>query len=252
LRNFSAAVLTAFALLVINVKHAGAQGNGSNHSQNIHENNGIAVQSNVVVNLRKAARESMLDERGWMRLLTPANEQDPPNPCEAFESLHPIDKTAVAVFYGTNVAYCKKETCVIVDAARGDVSSPLLTVHKVKTGIVVDAKIFDKDGNIIADIEGNKPHLNKTFVSDFNRPDEHSLWIKDNHDKQVLYVRFLNRSSIYIEGIFNLPDEVRAPTPPHTFIEISKDSFASHPGGDESGDCHNGVGLSVVRVNELH
>jgi hypothetical protein len=234
------------------VIHAGAQGNGSNHSQNIHQNNGIVIQENVAVNLRNAARESMLDERGWMRLLTPANEQDPPNPCQAFEARHPIDKRAVAVFYGTNVAYCKKETCVIVNAARGDVSSPLLTVHKVKTGLLVDAKIFDKDGNLIAKIERNKTLVNKNFVSDFNRPDEHPLWINDNHDKQVLYVRFLNKNSLYIEGIFNLPDEVRAPTPPHTVIEISKDTFASHPGVDVSDNCNNGSGLSVVRISESH
>jgi hypothetical protein len=69
------------------------------------------------------------------------------------------------------VAYCKKETCVIVAGARGNVTSPLLTVHKVKNALLVDANIFDKDGNLIEKIERNKTFVNRNFVSDFNRPE---------------------------------------------------------------------------------
>ena len=88
-------------------------------------------------------------------------------------------------------------------------------------------------------------------MSDFNRPDEHSLWVKDNHDKQVLYVKLLNKNSLYIEGIFNLPDEVRSPTPPHGSLEINKDYLAT-PGAREVGDCHRGGGLSILQVTESH
>jgi hypothetical protein len=124
-------------------------------------------------------------------------------------------------------------------------------VHKVKIALLVDANIFDKDGNLIAKIERNKTFVNRNFVSDFNRPDEHSLWIKDNHDKQVLYVKLLNKYSLYIEGIFNLPDEVRSPTPPHGFLEINKDYIAS-PSAREVGDCHYGAGLAEALVYESH
>jgi len=43
----------------------------------------------------------------------------------------------------------------------------------------------------------------------------------------VLYVKFLNKSSLYVEGVFNLPDEVRAPTPPHAFLVVNLEPSTS-------------------------
>jgi len=102
---------------------------------------------------------------------------------------------------------------------------------------MLDAKIFDKDGNIVASIVGDRPHLNKNFVSDFNRPDEHSLWIKDNQDEQILYVKLLNPNSLYLEGVFNIPNDVRGPTPPHVSLTISKDSAIFKPGMNMTSTC---------------
>jgi hypothetical protein len=238
LASFSAPALTLLLLLAVGSPHLIAQGDGSNHSQNIQRNNGVAVQNNVKIILRNAARNSMLDERGWMRLLTPANEKDPANPCADWEAQHRVDETTVRIFYGTNATYCRQNTCDIVVAERASTLAPLLTIHRVKNGLLVDAKIFDKDGNLIAKIEKNKTFVNRNFASDFNRPDEHTVWIKDNHDKQVLYIRFLNKTSLYIEGIFNIPDEVRAPITPHVFLEVTKDYSGLRPGGGKiSGSC---------------
>lgn len=245
---------TVFTLLILVVatRFAVAQGNGSNHSQNIQTNNGVSVQINVKQALRKAAAASQIDERGWMRLLTPAHEESPSSDCSAGEGPHSIPPTALKVFYGTNVAYCMPDGCDIVAGRRGTTTSPLITVRKVKAGILLDVRVFDKDGNIIASIVGDKPHLNRNFVSDFNRPDEHSLWIKDNHDEQVLYVKLLNSNSIYLEGIFNLPNDVRGPSPNHTSLTISKDSAIFKPGGKFAGTCMGfpGKNGAVILISE--
>lgn len=233
--------------MIASAQHAFAQGKGSNHSQNIQNNDGVAVQINVKQALRKAAVASQLDDRGWMRLLTPAHEQPPSSNCS-------IPPTALKVFYGTNVAYCMPDSCDVVAGQRGTTKSPLITVRRVKAGLMLDARVFDKDGNIIASIVGDKPHLNRNFVSDFNRPDEHSLWIKDNHDEQILYIRLLNSNSLYLEGVFNMPDDVRAPTPPHPSLTISKDSAIIKPGVKIEGSC---TGLpskngAIILISEGH
>jgi hypothetical protein len=233
----STTVFTVLVLMAATARCSVAQGNGSNHSQNIQTNNGVSVQLNIQQNLRKAAAASQLDEHGWMRLLTPAHEEPPSSKCSVGDGPFSIPPTALRVFYGTNVAYCMPDGCDVVAGRRGTTTSPLITVRKVKTGILLDVRVFDKDGNIIASIVGDKPHLNRNFVSDFNRPDEHSLWIKDNHDEQVLYVKLLNSTTLYLEGVFNLPNDVRGPSPTHTSLTISKDYAILKPGMRFAGSC---------------
>jgi hypothetical protein len=153
-----------------------------------------------------------------------------------------------------NVAYCPFDRCDIVVGQRGTQTFPLITVSRVKRGLMLDAKVFDKDGNLIAKIVGDKPFVNRNFASDFNRVDEHSVWVNDNHDKRILYVRLLNQNSLRIEGTFNLPDEVRAPTPPHRSLVVSADSTVSPPGiGTTNDSCmqtrENGA---VMVISEGH
>jgi hypothetical protein len=238
----------ALTLLIAMSTQAFAQGNGSNHSQNIRTNNGVVVQLNVQQNLQKAAAASMLDERGWMRVLTPANDPTPSDYCNAPNQvgLSQIPPKDLKIFYGSNLAYCSYDHCNIVVAEVGKENVPLISAQRIKKGIVLSARIYDKDGNIVAKIEDDRPYINRNFVSDFNRPDEHSLWIKDNHDTEVLNVRLLNPTSLRIEGVFNLPYDPSLSAPIRQYITISKDALTFEPQGPSyTGDC-SGVGSAII------
>jgi len=41
---------------------------------------------------------------------------------------------------------------------------------------MLDANLFDEDGNIIATVVGDRPYETGNFASDLHRLDEHSLW----------------------------------------------------------------------------
>ncbi len=248
-------IVLAATLMVYGTKSVSAQGDGSNHAQNIQTNNGISVQVNVEHRLRRSAAQSGVDERGWMRLLTPAHEESPKNTCP-FKAVLDGEPKPLMVLYGSNVASCQTESCVIVAGdtfVNNRVADivPLITIHKVKSGLLLDIRVFDKDGNINANIVDNRPHLNRNFVSDFNRPDEHSLWVKDNHDHLVLSVRLLNSNSLRIEGIFNLPEEVRVSRSTHNSVQISKDSLTLEPAHTETSyTCSENVGGPVIGFSD--
>jgi hypothetical protein len=214
--------LSAFFLILSGCAHrVNAQGARSNHSQNIKTNNGISVQVNVEQSLRKSAANAQIDERGWMRLLTPSGEESPQNACATIEKNVANDLT---VFMGASAAVCTTTSCTVIAGVKGDRVSPLVSIERIRSGILLSAKVFDSSGNIVANVEGNKPHINKNFVSDWNRPDASSLRVIDNHDKQILYLKLLNKNSLYIEGEFNLPDEVRERADVHAQAQISKDT----------------------------
>jgi hypothetical protein len=227
----------AFTLFVALAIQASAQGNGSHHSQNIQTNNGVAVQVNVQQSLQKAAAASMLDERGWMRVLTPAHDPTPRG-CDQPNQVGSLKPNDFKIFYGGNVAICNFAQCNIVVAGTGVEDIPIISVQKIKSGFLFSARIYDKDGNILAKIDGDRLYRNKAFVSDFNRPDAHSVWIKDNHDREVLNVRLLNPTSLRIEGIFYVPYDPHQSNPYRPFITIKKDGlfydFATRP---EFGNC---------------
>jgi len=117
----SATVFTSLILLATGVQQAFAQGNGLDHSQNIQQL------------LPKAAVDSQLDERGWMHLLTPAQDETPSRSCgAAFEIFAHVGPNALKLFYGTNAAYCGFDRCNIVVGHRGTRHSPLLRLARLR------------------------------------------------------------------------------------------------------------------------
>jgi hypothetical protein len=191
----------------------------------------VTVQVNIEKSLRKSA--NAIDERGWMRLLTPAHDITPDACKGAFK---PDKPKPIVIILGSAVATpCAEETCNIITAEGNGKISDLLVVHRVKTGPLVDAKIFDPDGNIVASIVSDKPHINRNYVSDWNRADEHTLLVIDNHDKRVLYLRFVNETTLYVEGTFNLPKELQGPTSPHNYAEITQTEARFSPSVTMSG-----------------
>lgn len=219
-------------LVAVGVLRAKAQGNGSHHSQNVKINNGTIVQNNVEQALRQAAKLSDVDERGWMRVLVPADQPSPviPPRCDSMLSGDTRGQHPLKIFLGEhNFSQCSGTSCTVIAAgtASGDFSKifPLLSVKRHGDVYVLDTEIYDTSGNIVVNIEGGKPHLNKNFVSDWQRPDKSTLAVIDNHNERVLYVKLLNGGALYIEGVFNLPDKARSEGVKHPVLKISKEEL---------------------------
>jgi hypothetical protein len=69
----------------------------------------------------------------------------------------------------------------------------------------------------------------------------------------VLDVTFLNPDTIRIQGVFNLPDDVRAPTPPHVSLEISDSEMIFQPeNGRFEHSCAERISGPIVSISENH
>ena len=239
--SFNLLFLLAFSLL--------RTANGQN-KQEITENHGLVVQNNTTQILQRAAKENNIaDDRGWMRVLLPASEPTPPVPakCE-------IPRDALKVFYGSNLAYCSESSCSILDGVKGgmmspdSISEPLISVERIKDVLVLSARVFDESGNIVAKVEKNIPKVTKAVASDWTRPDAHEVSIKNLKDLEVLRVRYVNPTTITVEGVFYLPEQLRHEPPTGVHVEISKSKYVQQPGNlVATGNC---IGNSSVAFSD--
>ena len=109
------------------------------------------------------------------------------------------------VYLGSNIFYTTKALQVILRIAGED----LLTIHRGPDGISLDAKMFSKDGRIVAEIKDNVFHVNPNNYFYVERPNESSLVVHGQEGETVLNVRYLNKLSVVVQGIFRYSN--RAP-----------------------------------------
>lgn len=78
---------------------------------------------------------------------------------------------AMKVYVGPNLGYTTNLSQVVIRIGGEDV----LTIHKTKGGIVLDAAVRSEDRRIVIKIERNVPHPYNNNVGEIQRPDAHSL-----------------------------------------------------------------------------
>lgn len=132
--------------------------------------------------------------------LIPANDPNPPNSCNSV-----IPKDALVMYFGDSVAYTSQKSYPIIILDGQDVFS----IYQTQEGLSVNYTMRSQDGRIIAKIEGNKFVVNRNNILNRERPDKHTLIVNDEFGKKVLYVRFLNESSVKILGIFYRPSSLK-------------------------------------------
>jgi hypothetical protein len=81
----------------------------------------------------------------------------------------------------------------------------VLSIGKSGSGMTVSAKVFSRDGRIVAQIVDNGFFINPNNFFRRERPDKSTLVVYDQEGRQVLVVRYLNPSAVKILGIFNFP-----------------------------------------------
>jgi hypothetical protein len=141
-------------------------------------------------------RYSGEDETEYHGLLQPADEPMPNNPCRK------IPGNALAIFLGRCAAYSSASPHAVI-RIRGEA---VLSFERVHGEIAINAKVFSRDGRIVAEIRRNEFFINPNNYFRRERPDSHSLIVFDQENRRVLDVRFINPRAVRFLGIFNHPD----------------------------------------------
>ncbi len=196
-----------FALVPILFATAFAQDSSTkvtgNKNQTSGTNNGVMIQNNITVagpvekKLKASAKKYLGNENGWLRVLTPAHDPSPETSCQ-------IAPNSLAVFLGGgNASGCHSDVCTILrDTNPNADTKDLLSVERKGRSLAISAVVFDEDGKVVAALSKNRPHVNRNNVFDWMRPDEHTLDVVDQRNRRVLHVRFLNETTVYVEGLF--------------------------------------------------
>jgi hypothetical protein len=141
----------------------------------------------------KYASESVGTE--YSGLLIPGNAATPVNPCRN------IPGDAMTLLLGRSASYTSTFPHTVV-RIRGD---DVLTVERERGQIAISAKVFSRDGRIIADIARNEFHINPNNYFRKERPNPRTLRVFDQENRKVLDVDFLNPRAIRFSAIFNHP-----------------------------------------------
>ena len=132
-------------------------------------------------------------------VLTPGNEPTPDIAC--FDDLPPPPDSCILIV-GNGVAYSTHFPFTVLRVRDED----LLSVDKNEYGMWVDAKIYDRDGIVIADIQDNNFEMNLNNNCRIEQDDQHSLELYDRYDELVLDVEYLNPSTMRFIGTVYYPD----------------------------------------------
>lgn len=202
--------LCKFGLLLVFLPTVAAQQSSpktaGNNNQTAGTNSGIMIQLNVTAppgvkrTLKSAAKQDLGDERGWLRVLTPAQDPTPPNSCGNLTS---DAKSLTVILGGGMVSGYHRDACEIFrDNRPGVNTTDLLSVRRKGTSLVVSGVVFDDQGKVVVALKDNQPHVNKNNAFDWTRPDPHTLDVVNQKNERVLHIRLLNRTTVYVEGLF--------------------------------------------------
>ncbi|WP_433972760.1 hypothetical protein [Tunturiibacter lichenicola] len=193
----------------------------------------VQVTNNHTTKVLKAvAKSSLGDATKWQGLLVPASDKLPAA-CSSLYVIPAEDKFVLNVRAGANEFECLSLPCNIV---RTD-NVEFLKIDGKVGAITVEAKVLDKDGNIIVSIEKNKFYVNRnrTYRSPV-RDDASSLKVFDEKGNTVLDLRYANRKNLLVQGFFR-------DGPDHQ-MTIYPDKLTTRfpvPGGDSKEGTLSGV-----------
>jgi hypothetical protein len=163
-------------------------------------------------------------------LLIPANDPRPILKC-------PFDVSEdVVVLLGSFTLATKKEfTGVEIYGQK------LLSLKKTDAGITVSARVISSNNKVVAQITDNEFYVNPSQYFRMERAEDwHTLRVIDGEGAQVLYVRYMNPTTIKVLGSFYTPNG------PATIVTEEKLTvgMATFRGGCARGDQGAAIGDS--------
>lgn len=128
--------------------------------------------------------------------LVPANDPTPPNECQGVLSRVPAG--GVTLLAGTLAAYTTHTPVVVLRVGGRDA----VEVDRGANGrVALTARVFGDDGRIVALVERNRFTINPNNY--FRRElTSHELRVWDQGNREVLNVRYMNKDTIRVTGIF--------------------------------------------------
>ena len=130
-------------------------------------------------------------------VLVPADKPMPPNPCDG---LAPAN--AFFIFLGNSASFTIRFPHTVIRIGNDNI----LTVDKKGDQISVSARVFSRDGRIVAAIKDNEFFINPNNYFRRERPDRHTLVVFDQMNQKVLDVEYLNSRGVRFLGVFNHPN----------------------------------------------
>jgi hypothetical protein len=153
------------------------------------------------------------DFHGW---LTPDSLSTPPPPDSCSASQLALPNT-LHIVLGNNLFYITAEQKTVDILSVNGV--PILQFRRRPNGLALSGKIYDRQGAIVV-IENNEFQRSKTNSFSMKRSDRHTLTIFDPWDAPVLYIHFLNPSTIYMTAKLYYPSDTNGN------MEITPDGFS--------------------------
>lgn len=140
-------------------------------------------------------------------LLTPASDTRPPinfrprsDKPDNIPDATTVANREIVIFLG-RFAFSTSEPSFTVLRVYG---KDLLTIKRLRwsSKISVSSDVWTQEGKIAVTIENNQFRVNPNNTLPVKRPDRHTLVVEDERKNQVLYVRFINPSTVRITGTF--------------------------------------------------
>jgi hypothetical protein len=130
--------------------------------------------------------------------LQPGAGADPPNTCPRSDS-----PDAWKIFAG-DMAIQFAEPLQVTVLKFGECRA--LTIKKDDKGLSVEAQLFDASGKLIATIGNNEFHaLSGENVHVSRDHDLSRLIVVDGKGNEILFVQYVNKSSVRVRGVFSCP-----------------------------------------------
>ncbi|HEY8205140.1 MAG TPA: hypothetical protein VIF81_10470 [Pyrinomonadaceae bacterium] len=126
-------------------------------------------------------------------VLIPANDSTPPLPegCD-------IPSDSVVLFLGDSVGYSISGELPVI-RIKGE---NIISFSRGAGGVFMNARVYSIANNVVAQVTDNEIFINPGNLFHPERPDWHTLRIKDNTGAELLFVRYVNRRTILIRGTF--------------------------------------------------
>ena len=82
----------------------------------------------------------------------------------------------------------------------------VLSLQTSANGAAIDAEIYDDRGNLLGNINNNKLTISSDKGLTIERSgDLSTIIVHDDKDRELIYVRYLNKTTFKIRGIFTCP-----------------------------------------------
>lgn len=160
-------------------------------------------------------------ETEFSGLLSPGREPTPQNPCGD------IPNDAMLILLGKSASYGTSFPQTIIKIGQ----DRMLTIDKINNRIAVNAKLFSRDGRIVAEIKNSKFFINPNNYFRKERSDAHSLIVFVQEGIEILNIRYINERTIKFLGVIRHPRTTVVISDIHGF-------FANTVCSGEAGDAH--------------